>query len=128
MTAVPTDLYVYSPCDTKRLMPFKTFTSMKDSLASGGNFAQRVRSADSLFFFFIRLSSDICIHESQKRNKGARDLLPAPSTEDKRRKYKGKITKNYFIRLFNFANVFFFIFSDRRGKFKRHFNDNFLIG
>lgn len=47
-TAVPTDLYVRSPCDTKRLLPFKTFIPMKNSLAFDGNFAQRVHS---VFFY-----------------------------------------------------------------------------
>lgn len=77
------DQFIYSPCGTKRLLPFKTFNSMKDSIALDGNFAQRVHSADSLFcnaFIGYMHSRD------PKKKRGSRNLLlPAPSTEDKSR-------------------------------------------
>lgn len=55
------------------------FISMRDGLAFDDNFAQRVHSADNLFFCnaFIRY-----MHSWDPKKKwGARDLLLAPSTE-----------------------------------------------
>jgi len=74
-----TNLYI---CHAKRLLSFKIFISMKDrSCFFGGNFAQRVYSADGLFLQ--------CLHRvyafmGPKKKQGARDLLSVPSTEDRR--------------------------------------------